>query len=164
MIAMTRDLNDKIAAATGKPPAAAARVTCMTCHRGVAIPGELSDIIAKTTVREGPDAAVAMYRDLRTRYYGRATYDFGEETLLTSAEQVVRVKPQASIPLLRLNLEFYPRSVRSYSQITFAYTRELDDQSAIAALEKALEIEPDNGMIRGQLEQLKSYHRKDRPR
>jgi hypothetical protein len=30
----------------------------------------------------------------------------------------------------------------------------------MAALEKALEIEPDNGVARGQLEQLKSYHRK----
>jgi hypothetical protein len=27
-------------------------------------------------------------------------------------------------------------------------------------LEKALEIEPENGVIRGQLEQLKSYRRK----
>jgi hypothetical protein len=73
---------------------------------------------------------------------------------------VVRIKPASSIPLLRLNLEYYPQSVRSYAEIAFAYTRTLDDESAIATLEKALEIEPDNGMIRGQLEQLKSYRRK----
>ncbi len=73
---------------------------------------------------------------------------------------MVRVKPPSSIPLLRLNLEFCPKSVRSYAQIAFAYTRSLDDESAIATLEQALEIEPDNGTIRGQLEQLKSYRRK----
>jgi Tfp pilus assembly protein PilF len=50
--------------------------------------------------------------------------------------------------------------VRSYNQIAFAYTRSLDDEAAMSALEKALEIEPDNGAIRGQLEQLKSYRRK----
>jgi tetratricopeptide (TPR) repeat protein len=160
MIAMTRELNAKILLATGKPASEATRVTCITCHRGVAIPGQLSDILTKTAVEKGPDSAVAQYRDLRAQYYGRQSYDFGEDTLLTSAQQVVRVKPATSIPLLRLNLEYYPQSVRSYAQIAFAYTRTLDDESAIATLEKALEIEPDNGMIKGQLEQLKSYRRK----
>ncbi len=160
MIAMTRDINEKILAATGKPPTEATRVTCITCHRGVAIPGQLSDIVARTAVEKNPDAAVAQYRELRAQYYGRQSYDFGEETLLTSAQRVVRVKPASSIPLLRLNLEYYPKSVRSYLQIAFAYTRSLDDESAIAALEQALEIEPDNGVVEGQLEQLKSYRRK----
>jgi tetratricopeptide (TPR) repeat protein len=160
MIAMTREINEKVLLATGKPATEAARVTCITCHRGVAIPGQLSDIIAKTTLEKGPDAAVAQYRDLRAQYYGRQSYDFGEDTLLTSAQMVVRVKPPLSIPLLQLNLEFYPKSVRSYNQIAFAYTRSLDDEAAMAALEKALEIEPDNGAIRGQLEQLKSYRRR----
>ena len=160
MIAMTRDINAKILAATGKQAAEATRVTCITCHRGVAIPGQLSDIVTKSALRDGPDAAVAQYRELRAQYYGRQSYDFGEETLLTSAEQLVRIKPVIAIPILRLNLEFYPKSVRSYAQIAFAYTRNLDDESAISTLEKALELEPDNGMIKGQLEQLKSYRRR----
>jgi hypothetical protein len=160
MIAMTREINEKILLATGKAPNDVTRVTCITCHRGVAIPGQLSDIIARTALEKGPDEAVAQYRDLRAQYYGRQSYDFGEETLLTSAQQVVRVKPASSIPLLRVNLEFYPKSARSYTQIAFAYTRSLDDEAAITTLEKALEIEPDNGMIKGQLEQLKSYRRK----
>lgn len=160
MIAMTRDINAKIVAATGKTPTDATRVTCITCHRGVTIPGQLSDIVTKTALKDGPDAAVAQYRDLRSQYYGRQSYDFGEETLLTSAEQLVRIKPANAIPLLQLNLEFYPKSVRSYAQIAFAYTRTLNDEAAISTLEKALELEPENGMIKGQLEQLKSYRRK----
>src|SRR5665213_2048515 len=155
MIAMTREVNATIQAATGKPASEATRVTCITCHRGVSIPGQLSDIVAKTALEQGPDAAVAQYRDLRQRYYGGQSYDFREDSLLNAAQLVVRIKPSASIPLLRLNLEYYPQSVRSYSQIAFAYTRALDDEAAIAALEKALEIEPDNGVVKGQLEQLK---------
>src|SRR5580658_9579176 len=65
MIAMTRDINEKILLATGKPATEATRVTCITCHRGVAIPGQLSDIVTKTALEKGPDAAVAQYRDLR---------------------------------------------------------------------------------------------------
>jgi hypothetical protein len=160
MIAMTRDLNARISEATGKPATNTTQVTCMTCHRGVTIPGQLSDIVAKTTIEESPDAAVAQYRDLRQRYYGGQSYDFREETLLEAAQRVVRINPPASIPLLRLNLEYYPQSVRSYIQIAHAYTRKLDDEAAIAALEKALEIEPENGVVKGQLEQLKSYRRK----
>jgi hypothetical protein len=160
MIAMTRDLNTKILAATGKPPSETTQVTCVTCHRGVTIPGQLSDIIARTALEQGPDAAIAQYRDLRERYYGGQSYDFREDTLLDAAQKLVRVKPNSAIPILQLNLEFYPKSVRSYIQIAFAQTRNLDDDSAIATLEKALELEPDNGMVKGQLEQLKSYHRK----
>jgi Tfp pilus assembly protein PilF len=80
--------------------------------------------------------------------------------MLDAAQKLVRVKPPLAVAILRLNLEFYPRSVRSYAQIAYAYTRSLDDESAMTALEKALEIEPENGTVRGQLEQLKSYHRK----
>jgi hypothetical protein len=71
MIAMTREINTKIVAATGKPPNEATRVTCITCHRGVAIPGQLSDIVTKTALRDGPEMAVAQYRELRGQYYGR---------------------------------------------------------------------------------------------
>lgn len=160
MIGMTADLNKQVAAATGKPASETTRVTCITCHRGVATPGQLADILARTALEKGPDAAVAQYRDLRAQYYGHQSYDFGEDTLYLAAEKVLRVKPAAAIPLLELNLEFYPNAVRNYAGIAFAYTRDLDDESAMAALEKALEIEPQNGAIRGQLEQLKSYHRK----
>jgi len=160
MMAMTRDINSKVQAATGKQANETTRVTCNTCHHGVTVPGQLSDIITKTALQKSPDAAVAQYRELRTHYYGRAAYDFSEETLLTASQQIVRVKPKDSIPILELNLEFYPRSVRSYIQIAYAYTRSIDDDRAVAALEKALEIEPDNGVVKGQLEQLKSYHRR----
>jgi Tfp pilus assembly protein PilF len=51
-------------------------------------------------------------------------------------------------------------SVRSYLVLAFAQTRKLDDTGAIATLEKALEIDPDNGTVKGRLEQLKSYHRR----
>jgi Tfp pilus assembly protein PilF len=44
--------------------------------------------------------------------------------------------------------------------MAYAYTRKFDDATAMKYLEKALEIEPENGIIRGQLEQLKSYRRK----
>ena len=46
-------------AVTGKPAAQTIRVRCVTCHRGVAIPRQLQDIIWQTTIEQGPDAAVS---------------------------------------------------------------------------------------------------------
>jgi len=160
MMAMTRDLNARIPAATGKPATEAAAVQCITCHRGVAIPRQLSDILMQTIKDKGAPAAAAQYRELRTQYYGRQAYDFAEDTLVAIAQQIVAGKPDDAIALLQLNLEFNPRSARSYAAIGYAYTRKYDDASAIANLEKALEIEPENGVIQGQLEQLKSYRRR----
>jgi hypothetical protein len=161
MMAMMKELNEKmIPAATRKEAAANTRIQCVTCHRGVAIPGQLSDIITQTVVKSGADAAAAQYRDLRKQYYGRQSYDFGEETLITSASGMTNRRPDDAIALLKLNLEFYPQSTRTYTTLAYTYTRIFDDASAIEVLEKALEIAPDNSIVKGQLEQLKGYQRK----
>jgi tetratricopeptide (TPR) repeat protein len=160
MMAMTRDINAKIAAATGQTDSGGGRGECVTCHRGVAIPRQLTDIITKTLNEKGVAAAAAQYRDLHKQYYGRATYDFSDDTLLSIAQRLTARRPDDAIALLQVNLEFHPQSARTYAAIGYAYTRKLDDDAAMANLEKALEIEPDNGVVRGQLEQLKSYHRK----
>jgi len=164
MLAMTRDLNARIQGmtqeTTGKPAADAAEVKCITCHRGVAIPKQLSEILTRTLAKDGPEAAVAQYRDLRQSYYGHQAYDFGEETLIGIAERFANGRPDEAIAMAKLNLEFYPRSVRSMQALAFAYTRKFDDRTAISILEEALKLDPQNGVIQGQLEQLKSYQRR----
>jgi tetratricopeptide (TPR) repeat protein len=160
MMAMTRDINAKIAVATGEPESKVKRVECITCHRGVAIPEQLTEIITRTLNEKGVAAAAAQYRDLHQRYYGSASYDFSDDTLLSIAQRLTASRPDDAIALLEVNLEFNPKSARTYATIGYAYTRKLDDASAMTNYEKALEIEPDNGVVRGQLEQLKSYHRK----
>jgi tetratricopeptide (TPR) repeat protein len=160
MMAMTRELNAKVQAATGKPAAEATQVTCATCHRGVPIPRPLGQVIAQTLQEKGPEAAASQYRDLRTRFYGRATYDFTEDELLNVARPIASIRPDDAISLLELNIEFNPRSAKSYALMGFAYTRKFDDESAIASLEKAVELDPANGEIQGQLVQLKMLRRK----
>jgi len=160
MMAMTRDLNAKVQQATGKSPAEAAPIECVTCHRGVAIPQPLSAIILATVLDKGGTAAVEQYLSLRKQYYGRATYDFGEDTLLEIVRRVVQSKPDDAIALLRMNLEFNPQSARTYALLGLAYSRKMDDASAITNLEKSLELDPANAMVRGQLEQLQEYRRR----
>ncbi|HZI81518.1 MAG TPA: photosynthetic reaction center cytochrome c subunit family protein [Vicinamibacterales bacterium] len=153
MIAMTASLNATVQAAAGKTVREAAAVTCATCHRGVAIPRPLTDILLLTSVREGAATAVTQYRDLRSQYYGRGTYDFGEETLLAVARRLANARPEVAIPLAELNLEFFPRSVNSLVVKAIAQGGR-DDEGAVATLKKALEIEPENGEIKGRLYQI----------
>jgi tetratricopeptide (TPR) repeat protein len=160
MIAMTRDLNTRVQTATGKTAAEATQVRCITCHHGVPIPKQLSEIVLQTLREKGVAAAAAQYRDLHEHFYGRAAYDFGEDTLIGVAQPLASGKPDDAIALLKLNLEFFPQSAKTYAAIAFAYTRKLDDPTAITYYEKAVELDPNNGVIRGQLEQLKMYQRK----
>jgi tetratricopeptide (TPR) repeat protein len=160
MMAMTGDLNAKVQEATSKPANETARVECVTCHRGVTIPQPLSAIILRTVVEKGGAAAVDQYRDLRKQFYGRATYDFSEDALLEIVQRVVQGRPDDAIALLRMNLDFNPQSAKTYALIGFAYTRKVDDASAIANLEKSLELDPTNATVRGRLEQLQEYRRR----
>src|SRR5262245_10403904 len=153
MIAMTATLNATVQAATGKTAREAAAVTCATCHRGVAIPRPLTDILLITGVREGADAAVKQYRDLRAQYYGRGSYDFGEETLLGVARRLANARPEVAIPIADLNMEFFPKSVNTLVQKAIAQGGR-DDEGAVATLKQALEIEPENGEIKGRLYQI----------
>ena len=160
MMAMTRDLNTRIQTATGKSGTEAVQVKCVTCHHGVPIPRQLSEIVTQTLREKGVTAAAEQYRDLQQHFYGRAAYDFGEDTLIGVAQPLAAGKPDDAIALLKLNLEFYPQSAKTYAAIAYAYTRKLDDPTAITYYEKAVELDPNNGVIRGQLEQLKMYQRK----
>jgi hypothetical protein len=153
MIAMTASLNATVQAATGKTAREAAAVTCATCHRGVAIPRPLADILLLTGVRDGADAAVKQYRDLRAQYYARGTYDFGEDTLLNVARRLANARPEVAIPLADLNLEFFPKSVNSLVTKAIAQGGH-DDEAAVVTLKQALAIEPENGEIKGRLYQI----------
>jgi len=160
MIAMTRDLNTRVQTATGKTAAETTQVKCITCHHGVPIPKQLSEIVTQTLREKGVAAASAQYRDLHEHFYGRAAYDFGEDTLIGVAQPIAAGRPDDAIALLKLNLEYFPMSAKTYAAIAFAYTRKYDDPTAITYYEKAVELDPNNGVIRGQLEQLKMYQRK----
>jgi tetratricopeptide (TPR) repeat protein len=157
MMAMTRELNARVRQVTGD---ASAKVECVTCHRGVPIPRQLADIITDTLRAQGADAAVAQYRELRQRFYGRDAYDFSEEALAGLADRIAASRPDDAIALMKLNLEYNPKSARSYAIIGYAYTRKFDDETAAVYYKKALEIEPNNSVIQGRLASLASSKRR----
>lgn len=159
MIAMTREINAKVQAASSKPAGQATNVHCLTCHRGTPMPRKLNDIILGTLRDKGADAAVAEYKELRQKFFARDTYDFSEPELLNLAQRLADARPDDAIALMTMNLEYNPRSARSYIVLSRAYVRKRDNEMAIAQLKKALEIEPENGIAKGYLSQLEQSRR-----
>ena len=162
MIAMTSELNGRVARATGTD---GTRVTCITCHRGVTIPRQLRDLLLETAVGPGADVAIAQYRELRGRYYGGQAYDFGEMTLLFVAERLADSRPAAAIAFADLNLEFHPRSWRSHMTKGIALTRRLETTpEALESFRTALAIDPGNGVVQGWITQTEPLAKRARPR
>jgi tetratricopeptide (TPR) repeat protein len=157
MMAMTADLSMRVQQATGNP---AAKVECITCHHGVPIPRQLTDIITDTLREKGATEAVLQYRALRDRFYGKQAFDFSEDTLIGLASRLAARNPDDAIALARLNLDYNPKSSRSYSTIAYAYTRKLDNEAAMTNYLKAAELDPSDVVVQGQIESLKSALRR----
>ena len=156
MILMSREIAAKLPEVTGKPAAEITSVRCATCHRGVAVPKLLPDVLTETAARSGGPAAIQQYRDLRTKYYGGQSYDFSEPALLAVSTPLINAnKPDDAIAWLQLNAEFYPRSSATYAALGQAYAKKNDTANAIKSYEKALELDPNNQNAKRQLDQLK---------
>jgi hypothetical protein len=156
MISLTNDINGRLSSRAGPAAPDGVRVQCVTCHRGVTIPRQLADMLSETMLTKGDGAAIALYRDLRQKYYGGQAYDFRESVLLSLAQQALAAnKPDDALAFLRLNLEFYPGSVGSYLALADAHTRKRDRAAVRQDLEKALEFDPENTTVQGRLNALK---------
>jgi hypothetical protein len=83
MMAMTNDINARLSTSLKKPVADITKVQCATCHRGVTIPAQLSDLLRQTMLAKGEGAAVVQYRELRQQYL--------------NAAPTISVKPRCSI-------------------------------------------------------------------
>jgi hypothetical protein len=156
MILMSREITAKLPEITGKPASDVTRLRCATCHRGVAIPKLLPDILTESMNKSGAAAAVQQYRDLRKQYYGGQSYDFSENALVPVALQLTNAnKPDDALALLQLNAEYYPNHAPTYGGMGQAYLKKNDTEAAIKNFEKVLQLDPNNQQAKRQLEQLK---------
>jgi hypothetical protein len=156
MMQLVRDINARVPAAVGKTAEAATRVQCITCHRGVAIPRQLGDILTQTATDKGNAAAIAQYRDLRKQYFGAQAYDFSETSLITIAQRATTAdQADAALAWLQLNLDYFPLSRRTYAAMAQAQQKKNDKNGALASLTRAVELDPQNAQAKRQLDQLK---------
>lgn len=155
MMLMVRQINDSVLSRIPERPAPNVAVACMTCHRGVARPKPLADVVTEAVSAGGLDSAVRAYRALRQQYYGRAAYDFGEFTLVQAAQTVLaQRRPDDALGLLTLDAEFFPQSAAVVGQMAEPYLAKNDTANAVARLRQALQLDPNDRFARMRLRAL----------
>lgn len=157
MLKMVMDINGKYLPTTGRTFNDLNRVSCETCHHGLAKPRTLRAAMTEAVQAKGADSAIALYRALRLRYYGAAAYDFSEMSLSETGNQLATVPDnrKAAIAILKLNLEFFPQSVPTLQNLANVSIQAGDTAGAVDALNKALAIQPDNNQLRNLLQRIK---------
>lgn len=131
-------------------------VTCATCHRGVAEPRPLEQVILNRYDSAGTDSAVALYRHLRQQYYGHSSYDFGEAPLAQVGGTLRQRNNVAdALKFYQLNLEFAPSSSSAWSQLGGAQLAAGDTATAIRSFEKALSLNPNDRQATRAMQSLK---------
>jgi hypothetical protein len=156
MMLLAREINAKLPEAVGKGADATTRVGCATCHRGVPIPKQMTDIMTEAAANGGAAAGIAKFKEFREKFYPGQSYDFGETTMLMMAQRANTAgKTDDALAYLQANLEYHPKSVRTYAAIAQMKTAKGDKAGAIAAMEKILELDPNNAQVKAQLEALR---------
>ncbi|HYH78275.1 MAG TPA: c-type cytochrome [Longimicrobium sp.] len=134
------------------PPAA---VTCLTCHRGLAVPTTLDRVLAAALDSGGVQAAVARYRTLRQETMASGRYDFSEGSLNEMARRLAtQGKTAEAAALLELNAEFYPQSGQIPFQLGEVYRMRGERDKAIVHYRVAQEKDPRNPQIAERLREL----------
>lgn len=153
MVSVIRDSVATLEAGHGEP----LRVTCYTCHRGRPRPTTLEEELREAYHEGGVDAAVGRYHELRGRFYGRGTLDFGERTLNAFGYELLGAeKPDDAVAIFRLNAEQFPESGNVWDSLGEGLWAAGQREPAIEAYERSLELDPENENAREKLREIRA--------
>ncbi len=132
------------------------QIECKTCHRGLAKPVLLRNVLSSVLDRDGADSAVATYKRLRESSGLAGVYDFGEwETNTLAEELAAQGRFQDAIAIYELNADFYPRSSAIAGSLGRLYEQVADTAAAIRSYERTLELRPNNDRVAERLRALR---------
>ena len=132
------------------------RVECVTCHRGLAKPQTLNAVLAASLQKDGLEKTVALYQELRGKYYGSGQYDFGETPLNLLTESLLAQDKKAdALAIEELNFSAnHPSSVWSYHMLAMAHQANGQTEKALDDYRKVYELHPDDNWAKQQIETL----------
>jgi tetratricopeptide (TPR) repeat protein len=151
MLEMIATINrDYISKVSKTPPI---QIQCVTCHHGLTKPRTLNSVLAEAVEEKGIDSAVALYHDLRQKYYGSGQYDFGETSLNQLSEALLaQKKNKEGLAIMEMNFDSnHPDSVWSYHMLAMAHEANGQIANAIADYRKVLELHPDDNWAKEQI-------------
>jgi tetratricopeptide (TPR) repeat protein len=161
MYKMLGDITDhlkKIPSSGDKP----VNMWCHTCHHGRPRPMTLDEELAEQYRTKGLKAAMDDYAELKKKFYGRASYDFGEGSLNSFGYDLLEKKDTAgAIQVFKLNAETFPDSPNVWDSLAEAYMKSGDAKNAQVNYERALSLDANNENAKEMLKKLKEEVKKD---
>lgn len=143
MLAMLGDINGHLRE-IDRGDAPPVNMWCHTCHRGAARPQTLLEALTETLDADGGPAAVRRFHELRERYHGRGTYDFGEAQVNAIGYAFLERDVEAAIGIFRANVEHHPASSNAADSLAEAYMSAGEIEQAIAWYQQSLRLDPAN--------------------
>jgi tetratricopeptide (TPR) repeat protein len=156
MIKMVDNINNKLIPKAGmKSPA---KVQCITCHRGVESPKTLTEVMKDAVRKDGVDAALQKYNELRSKYYGSGSYDFGPGSLNGLADWLARERKDVdgAITVAKSSISRDPAAAESHILLGTLLSMKGDNAAAIESIKHALELDPENRRAKELLKGLQS--------
>jgi tetratricopeptide (TPR) repeat protein len=154
MLQMVMTVNRDYVSKIGK--ATPLQVECVTCHRGLTQPRSLNAVLTETIEKEGIDAAIKQYQDLRKQYYGSGQYDFSETPLNQMTESLLgKDKIKEAVAIMEMNFAAnHPDSVWAYHMLAMSHQANGEIQKAKADYRKVVELHPDDTWAKEQIDSL----------
>jgi tetratricopeptide (TPR) repeat protein len=116
---------------------------CQTCHEGRPRPATLEEELGETYRKSGVVAAIARYRELRERYFGKGGYNFGEDSLDSFGSELLESKDaEGALAIWRLNTTQFPNSSKAWESLAGGYAASGNRTVAEIYYRKALELDP----------------------
>jgi hypothetical protein len=157
MMRMTARINGELLPTVPDRRTPPVPVTCVTCHRTMAVPATLAQVLDSAMLAHGRDSAVALYRRLRTSDATRGRWDFTELSLNEYARELAaRDRVPDAIALLELNAEQYPASAAIDQQLGDLHRRAGDRDKALARYRAALVKQPNNQQVKRRIAELET--------
>jgi hypothetical protein len=144
MVKMVEQLN------AGPLPKAAGEkgvtVSCVTCHRGLAHPDTLDQVVLREVKKKGAKAGIKKYKDLKGKYYGRGSYDLGSESLSPAIRKLAEDPKglDSALALANLDVENFPKEADARVMKAQILLMKGDKKGAKKAVDEALSIDPKN--------------------
>jgi hypothetical protein len=155
MILMTKAINDQYLKNMLPGDEPRITVTCVTCHHGQPRPEAIEDILRADLNSKGIESAIQKYRDLRTKFYGGASFDFTDKPLNRVASELMEKNKLAeALALLKLNDEFHQQSAYSELLMGDAYSKSGMKEEALKHYRKSAELDPEDVFAKKKIEEL----------
>jgi tetratricopeptide (TPR) repeat protein len=155
MLKMTDEINNSLLPKIPSRADPPVKVECATCHRGVRRPKSLQTTLFEIVARDGIDAAVKRYRELRETTMLLGKYNFGEWEINELARRLIEARnTEAAIAILDMNGEFYPKSADIDFQIAELHLQRGERDKALARYKKTLEKAPNHQRAKARVAEL----------